>query len=119
MVVPIRPPWNDMPPFHISRSYRVCGDGAKIVKQDVADAPAKHDAAGCPQDEVVKMLRRDWRCIVWPQARRKRKAAGIKPAEHDAGDIGNAVPMDRQRPERQGNRIDIRKWHDGKLGGSG
>ncbi|MOA48347.1 hypothetical protein D3C78_1710820 [compost metagenome] len=65
------------------------------------------------------MLRRDGRHIVRPQAIRAGEAAGVKPAEHDAGNIGNAVPVDRERAEGQRHRIDIGEGHDGELGGSG
>ncbi len=85
----------------------ISGNGRQIVKQDVTDAPAEHDAAGCPENEIVKMLGRDGRDVVRPHSIRAGEAPRVKPAEHDARDIGNAVPVYRQRPDGQRYRIDI------------
>ena len=71
---------------------------ARIVEQHIAGAAADDDADGDPEDEVVELRQRDrrrpaHRSFVLDQR------AGVDPAQHDAADIGQRIPADRDRPD--------------------
>ena len=56
MIVPIKPPWKDMPPFQISSArIGLASTLCEIVEQDIADAAAADDAERDPEQEVVEM----------------------------------------------------------------
>ena len=111
MVVPVRPPWKDMPPFQIWTADGILDDGLQVVKEDVADASAEDDADGGPDDEIVELRPGDRRDVAGPERVVGGDPAGVEPAEHDACDIGDAVPMNRERADRKSDRIDIGEGH--------
>ena len=87
---------------------------AEIVEQHVTGAAADDDADGDPQDEIVELQQRDRRRTA-PQLLVLDQRAGVDPAQHDAADIGQRIPADRDRPDRDGDRVEHRKG-DGEEG---
>ena len=109
---PRKPPWNDMPPFHSWKISAGCWmKNGRIVEQHIAGAAAEDDADRDPEDEIVDLRQRDRRRPA-PQLFALDQRAGIDPAQHDAADIGQRIPADRDRPERDGDRdrIPERRW---------
>ena len=96
---PMKPPWNDMPPFHSCEDLeRVRGEMRQVVEQHVADAAAEDDAERHPEHEIVEVGDRQRRRPA-PQPLVADERARIEPAEQDADDIGERVPADRERPD--------------------
>ena len=53
---PMKPPWNDMPPFHSCEDLeRMRDEMRQVVEQHVAGAAAEDDAERHPEDEVVEV----------------------------------------------------------------
>ena len=67
-----------------------------------------------PEDEVVDLRQRDRRRPA-PQPLVLDQRARVDPAQHDAADIGQRIPADRDRPDRDRDRIEHRKG-DGEEG---
>ncbi|MGY4379817.1 hypothetical protein ACVWZ3_007456 [Bradyrhizobium sp. i1.3.6] len=68
-----------------------------------------------PQDEVVDLHQRHRRGAA-PQALFLQQRARIEPAEHDAADIGQRIPADRERTDLdrdrlEGGKVDEQKGH--------
>ena len=84
-------------------------DGA--VEEHVAQPAADDDAEGDPQDQVVDLRRRDRRRPARPELRVADQADGVAPAQQDAGDIGQGVPADRERPDLDQDGVEIREGH--------
>lgn len=87
----------------------------QVVEQHVAGAAAEDDAERDPQDEVVDLHQRDRRRSA-PQALVLQERARIEPAEHDAADIGQRIPADREwtdldRDRLEGGKVDQQKGH--------
>ena len=86
----------------------------QIVEQHIAGAAAEDDADRDPEDEIVHLQQRDRRRPA-PQPLVLDQRAGVDPAQHDAADIGQRIPADRDRPDRDGDRVEHRKG-DGEKG---
>ena len=98
-----------MPPFHSSNiSQRMLDEERQVVEQHVAGAAAEDDAERHPQHEVVEVGERDRRRSA-PGPLGFQDAARINPAEQDAADIGERIPADRKRPDRDRDRIEGRE----------
>ena len=99
-----------MPPCQTARIVeRVAEIEVRPVEQDVADPPAEHDAERDVDQKVVELLRRH------RPAGALHQPAQILPAEHQAEDVGERIPADRERPELDQDRIDRREG-DGEKG---
>ena len=85
---------------HVERMGEVV---AGLVEQDVADPAAQDDAQRDIEEEVVDGLGRDL------PARALHQPPHEPPAEHDAGDVGQRVPADRERADRDEHRVDGRE----------
>ena len=97
--VPMTPPWNDMPPSHsfkISIGWRRYS--AEIVEEHVADAAAEDDPERGVEDQVVGMAAGKRR------ARLLQQLQQIPIADEDAGEVGEAVPAQVERPDVQRHR---------------
>ena len=90
---------------------RVRGEVRRVVEQHVADAAAEDDAERHPDDEVVEVDDGHRRRPA-PVALVADQGAGVEPAEQDAENIGERVPADRERADRDQHRIDDGKWQD-------
>ena len=93
---------------------RVVGEAGQIVEEDVADATAKNDAERSIDDEVVDIDGLHRRACRAPQRRRGNQALGVPPSEQDADDIGERVPADGERADRDQHRIDGRERENEK-----
>ena len=91
-----------------------CWTESEIVEQHVAGAAAKNDPERYPQDEIIHLHQRDRRRAA-PQIFVLDQRPRVEPAEHDAADIGQRIPADRDRSDRNGDRIEYRK-RDGEKG---
>jgi len=80
----------------------------QIIEQHEAEPAADHDAERREQQEIVERLRIRPRPPA-PERAGGRKLARIPPAAEQAGDIGEPVPFDRERPELQRDRVDHRE----------
>ena len=45
-----------------------------------------------------------------PQRRRKDQFADVEPARHHAGSVGEPIPLDREWPDAQRDRVDVREF---------
>ena len=79
---------------------------AGLIEQHVAEAAAQHDAEGGPGQEVVHLQRRG------DGGPEPDEAPHQAPADHQAGDIGEGIPADRQRAELDDDRVELRKQQD-------
>ena len=61
-----------------------------------------------PEDEIVDLQQRDRRRPA-PQPFVLDQRAGVDPPEHDAADIGERIPADRDRADRDRDGIEYRK----------
>ncbi|MEY9629200.1 hypothetical protein ABIA27_004235 [Sinorhizobium fredii] len=95
---------------------RVLQHRAEVVEEDVAEASAEHDAAGRPKQEVIELRQTEWGRIVAPERRILGYAPGVEPAEQDAGDIGETIPVYGERSDREDHRIDFGEGENGKAG---
>ena len=82
---------------------RMPEEGAGLVEQHIADPPAENDAKRRPGEEIIHLQRRRDR------GRPLRNPPHQSPAEHEAGDIGNRIPVDGEGAELDQNRVEIRK----------
>src|SRR5690606_23975757 len=78
----------------------------EIVEQDVADAPSGNDAQCGPDEEIVDVLRFQAAHPGQPETVVCDQPAAIPPAEQDADDIGEAVPVDGERSDPDQNGVD-------------
>ena len=102
-MVPITPPWKDMPPSHsFKMSIGFCEVIAEIVEQDVAEAAAEDDAERRVEDHVVGMAPRHRRAGLLDQLQQ------IPIADEDAGEIGEAVPAQLEEAEVERHRRQMR-----------
>ncbi|MCY1304586.1 hypothetical protein D9M70_543450 [compost metagenome] len=95
---------------------RIGENGAEVVEEDVADAASEYDTAGGPEQEIVELLQRDRRGLVAPERVIHRQAARIEPADQDACDIGEPVPVDGERPDLEDDGVDFGEGKDGETG---
>ena len=86
----------------------------EIVEQHIAGAATEDDADRHPENEIVHLRQRD-RGRPAPQLFVLDQRARVNPAQHDAADIGQRIPPDRDRPDRNGDGIENRKC-DGENG---
>ncbi len=96
-------------PHHqrLERSLRVV---SRFIEQHVAQPPAEDDAKRRPGDEVVHLP------LGAGPGRRLDDAPGDAPAQHDAGDVGERVPADRERPELERDRVYVGEGEHGAGG---
>ena len=89
---------------------RVLGEARQIVEQHVADAPAEDDAERAHQTTKSSMSAGFIGEPAGPQSAGLRdQALGVPPAEEDPDDIGERVPADGERADRDQHRIDRRE----------
>src|ERR1700722_18542701 len=86
----------------------------EIVEQHVTGAVAEDDPDRDPENEIVHLQERDRRRAA-PELFILDQRAGIEPPQHDAADIGQRIPADRDRSDRNGDRIEDGKG-DGEKG---
>src|SRR3984893_15251394 len=86
----------------------------KIVEQHIAGAATEDDADRDPENEIIHVQQGDRRPTV-PQIRALDQGARVHPAQHDAADIAERIPADRDRPDGNGEGIEGRKG-DGEKG---
>ncbi len=91
-----------MPPFHTAKicsgSGEVC---ARLIKEDVTEPSAHHDAERDIEKEVVHLVRTERRFVAGPELRLGEKPADIEPAQDEPGQVREPVPFDRNRADRQ------------------
>src|SRR3954447_8382520 len=87
----------------IERLDRVLAVIAEIVEQHVAEPAAEHDPERCPGQKIVNVAPVDqaWRARGDPDA--------IAPADQQREDVGERVPANGERADRDRDRIDRRK----------
>src|SRR5665213_1939251 len=83
----------------------------QIVEQHIAGAAAEDDAERHPEHEVVEIEQRHGRGAA-PEPLVAHDGAGIDPTEQDAGDIGERVPSDGERPEMDQHWVESRVGDD-------
>ena len=73
---------------------------ARVVEQHIADTAAENDAERRPDEKIVDRLARDdlGRLGGYPQA--------IAPAQYQPDNIGQGIPADGDRADREQHRID-------------
>ena len=96
---------------HFENLERMSGELRQVVEQHIADAAAEHDAERHPEDEIVVVGDRERRRSA-PQPFARDDRAGIEPAEQDAEDIGERVPADGKRPDRDQHRMESGEGDD-------
>ena len=93
---------------------RMLDEEGKVVEQHIAGTAAEDDAEGDPENEIVELHGCDRRRPV-PQFLVSDQRARIYPSDHDAADISQRIPSDRERSDRDGDGINCRKG-DGEKG---
>ena len=95
------------PPLKLIREKKLfVFEVAEVVDQHVAEPAADHDTERRPQQKVVDVDRRaDLR-------RLDDQTADVAPSEHKAGDVGERIPAQRERPNLEQNRINDRIRND-------
>ena len=93
----------------IERLQRVRRVIARHVEQDIAEASAEDDAERGPHQEIIDVLAADQ---IWRPAGQRQ---AIAPADQQPDNIGERVPADRERAERDRDRVD-RRERDRKSG---
>lgn len=81
---------------------------AEIIEQHEAEPAADHHAERREQQEIVERFRVRPRPPT-PEPLCPGEPARIPPAAEQAGDIGEPVPFDRERPELERDRINHRE----------
>jgi hypothetical protein len=82
---------------------RMVEEHVRLIEQHIADPPAEDDAERRPGEEVIDLQgRRDG-------GRPLRDPPHQAPAEHEAGDIGDGIPVDREGAEPDEDRIEVGK----------
>ncbi len=81
----------------------------QIVEQHIAEPAAQHHPEGGPEQEIVELLRRDRRAARFPQFAAPHEALGIGDGKQQAEDIGERVPADGERADREGDGVDLGK----------
>src|SRR4249920_3195703 len=79
----------------------------KVVEENVADASAENDAKCHPKDEIVEVGHRQGRFAA-PQFAGADENAGVPPAEQNADDVGDGVPVDSERAEMHQDGVERR-----------
>ena len=93
------------PPLPDPHEDEGIGDEAgEVVEEHVADAPPQHRAEREVEHEVVDLLR-----LPSPPGFPRGAAPAKPPADPDPDDVGEAVPADRHRSDRDGHGVDIGK----------
>ena len=83
----------------VQRFDRVLQIIAGLIKQHITDAAAEHDAEGRPNQKIIDIAALD-------EARRPvRQDQAIAPADQQPGNIGEGIPADDKRADRDGHRI--------------
>ncbi|MCY1439230.1 hypothetical protein D9M71_554570 [compost metagenome] len=86
---------------HLEDQRRIGDVFLQVVEQHVAQPPTEHHAAGHPEHQVGEFLLGPARVEALQLARRQQ------PGPANADQVHQAVPVDLQRPERYGNRVDL------------
>jgi hypothetical protein len=94
-----------MPPFHNSTASWMIEEMHRIIEQHVAGAAAEDDAERHPEHEIVELDECQRRGST-PQALAADQCPCVEPAEQDAGDIGQRIPTDLERSDRDQHRIE-------------
>src|SRR5215471_697616 len=80
---------------------------AEVIEEHITRTAAQNDAERDPQDEVVEVRpsERGWAAPVTLVGDERPR---VEPAEQNADDIRERVPADRERPEADQHRIELR-----------
>ena len=74
----------------------------RLVKQHKAEPPAEYHAEHAPGEEVVEHFHGKRRAALFD-------AVSAEPhKQHEADDVAERVPADGERPQLQGNRVELR-----------
>jgi hypothetical protein len=84
---------------------RVLPEIARLIEQHEAEPSAYDDAERDPEQEIVG-LRDRHRRLAAPQLGPRHETPPIKPAEHDARHVGEAIPADGKRADFDRDGID-------------
>src|SRR5260370_5267243 len=84
----------------LERFERVQQVVAGLVEQHVADPAAEHHSERRPYQEIIDILALD--ALRWTI----RESEAIAPADQEPDDIGERIPANRKRPDRDRHRID-------------
>ena len=84
---------------------RMLDEEFEIVEQHIAGAAAEDDTEGDPEDEVVELRQRDRRRPA-PQLLVPEQRACVDPTQDDAADVGQRIPADCDRPDRNRDRVE-------------
>ena len=97
---PSRPPWKDMPPSQIRSKAKGSRDARQIIEQHTRSRRAQDHAERDVGGQVAHLLRR--------QGHIGALGAGVAEVEppQDADQIGQAIPVDAQRAQLQGDGVD-------------
>ncbi len=90
---------------------RMLDEMRRVVEQHVAGPAAEDDAERHPEHEIVEVGERQRRGPA-PQALVADQRARIEPAEQDADDIGQRIPADLERTDRDQHRIEVGKLQE-------
>ncbi len=80
-----------------------------MVEQDVAETPPQDHPKGHVEQQVAQLLG------IHGGIRATGPQPGQPPARNEGDQVGQAVPVDGQRSERNGNRIELRMYEHGVL----
>ena len=102
-VVPITPPWNDIPPSHSFKMSIGCLEIiGEIVEQHVADAAAEDDPERGVEDEIVGVAPGHRRAGLLQQLQQ------IPIADENPGEVGEAVPAQLEEAEVERDRRQVK-----------
>jgi hypothetical protein len=78
---------------------RVSEIGRQVIEEHVADAPADDDADHRPEGKIPDRAGFERGLVVLPQRLVGEQHIAIGSAEQDAEQVGDAVPVDRERAD--------------------
>ena len=79
----------------------------RIIEEDEPEAATEDNAERGPEEKVVEVAGLDATGRIFCEI------TAIAPAEHQAGNIGQGVPADLDRPQAEGRRIEVGKGQGG------
>jgi len=87
---------------------RMLQEVGALVEDDVAQAAAEDHPEDAVEEQVVEVIARDRRAAGGDAARAE------PPERAERGEVHEAVPADRQRADREGDRIEIGMYEHGR-----
>jgi len=88
---------------------RMLQEVGALVEDDIAQAAAEDHPEDAVEEQVVEVIARDRRAAGGNAARAE------PPERTERGEVHEAVPADRQRADREGDRIEIGMYEHGAM----